>query len=63
MRRQRVTDIAINKTAEGWRLQIPIETGSIELRIESGSNKDLEDFLSTALATPSRRFGEDPIVR
>lgn len=57
---QRVTDISITQTAAGFRLHIPIATGHLEVTVEFGKIPDLDRFLATAIATPSRRFGEPP---
>jgi hypothetical protein len=55
-----VADIGIYDEGEQWRLYIPIVTGSLELTVEKGRLDDLDRFLSTALKTPLRRFGDNP---
>lgn len=57
--KQRITDISITQTDAGFRLLVPIATGHLETFVTAGNNPELDRFLASAFATPSRRFGEE----
>jgi hypothetical protein len=56
----KITDISIELNNKLWILYIPIKHGHLQLTIEYGTNKELDDFLTTAINAPTRRFGEQP---
>jgi hypothetical protein len=60
---RRVFDISIADEGDAWSLYIPIRTGSLELRLPKGDDSDLSRFVDTAMKTPTRRFGENPVDR
>jgi hypothetical protein len=59
--KMKVLDLAISEAPDGaWNFYVPISTGHLEVTVKRGIAPELDRFLQTVLATPLRRFGEDP---